>query len=52
MISEYFRSVKAVIDNLDWLINQSALEIENDEEIQIGKISGRLIFKDGSIFYF
>jgi hypothetical protein len=52
MIAEYFKNAKEEIEKLEWLIDQSSIKTEYDEELNIGMISGSLLFKDGSDFHF
>ena len=52
MIQKYFEKVRKLIVRLKWLIEREAVEIEYDEDADVGMIGGSLQFKDGSALHF
>lgn len=52
MIQKYFAKAQRRIARLKWLIEREAVEIEYDEDADVGMIGGSLHFKDGSALHF
>ncbi|MBS1258136.1 MAG: hypothetical protein MAG551_01189 [Candidatus Scalindua arabica] len=52
MTIRYFEKIKKRIAKLEWLIERESIEIEYDEDADIGNIGGSIVFKDGSSLHF
>jgi len=48
----YFERVRERISGLRWLIKRESVDVEWDEDADVGMIGGNIIFKDGSVLHF
>ena len=48
----YFERVRERISELRWLIKRESVDVEWDEDADVGMIGGNIIFKDGSVLHF
>ena len=52
MSAEYFERVRKRLSDLQWLIKRERIDVEWDEDANVGMVGGRIRFMDGSIFHF
>ncbi|GAX62960.1 hypothetical protein SCALIN_C45_0118 [Candidatus Scalindua japonica] len=48
----YFEKIKKRITELEWLIERERIDTEYDEDADISKIGGNIVFMDGSVLHF
>lgn len=48
MISDHFTKIKKEIGNLEWLIDRVTIDSEFDKDLNVGIISGKLVFKESN----
>ncbi len=52
MSPDYIAKIRQILDQMRWIADRVDLDIETDDDSQIGIISGCVCFKDGSEFHF